>query len=250
VNTSSRLTPAQEELLFVIVEANRAVPREEFYFFESFKEVQHPGLSENPRKIFPADLRALSRSGLLDIRESSKDLSSFEPTNRAFEVYSELKRRQGEPTRRVEAHMRSCLEQESFRLAHPKAFERWSQAEQLLWNHDSSLQLTNIGHLAREAMQEFADSLVKRTRVLEGDADKAKTINRMRSVLAARLGARESRLVNALMEYWCAIEDLVQRQEHGALREKEDLTWGDARRVVFQVMVVMFEIESSLSVTS
>jgi hypothetical protein len=39
---------------------------------------------------------------------------------------------------------------------------------------------------------------------------------------------------------------LVQRQEHGAQKEVTPLTWEDARRVVFQTCVVMYEINRAL----
>jgi hypothetical protein len=47
--------------------------------------------------------------------------------------------------------------------------------------------------------------------------------------------------------YWGTVNDLIQRQEHGAQREGGALAWEDGRRVVFQTAIVMFEIDRSLS---
>ena len=53
--------------------------------------------------------------------------------------------------------------------------------------------------------------------------------------------------LDALLAFWGTVSDLVQRQEHGALREGEQLVWHDGRRVVFLTMTVMHEIDSALS---
>lgn len=242
------LTSDQQRLLFLIVEASRAVAREEFHFFPSFREIQHSGLS-NSCEIFPTDLRALHNTRLLDLQPRSEDHFAFEPTALGFEVYGKLKQREGEPGQRVESAVRTYFDHDSFGKAHPEAVKKWIQAEDLLWKSDTLPQLTTIGHLAREAMQEFADSLTKRYGVAAGGIDKAKTVTRVKLVLDSfqgKLGTTEQEFLNALLEYWRMVNELVQRQEHGALKERENLVWEDARRIVFQLMVVMFEIESSL----
>ena len=48
------------------------------------------------------------------------------------------------------------------------------------------------------------------------------------------------------MAYWGTLSDLVQRQEHGAAKEGEPLTWEDGQRVVFHTAIVMWEIDRSL----
>src|SRR5439155_2241153 len=58
--------------------------------------------------------------------------------------------------------------------------------------------------------------------------------------------AGRTAFLDALIGYWGAVSDLVQRQEHGGQREGAELTWHDARRVVFQVAMVMFEVDSAL----
>jgi hypothetical protein len=43
-----------------------------------------------------------------------------------------------------------------------------------------------------------------------------------------------------MVDYWNALVDLHQRQEHGAQRQGQPLTWEDGRRVVFQTILVMY----------
>ncbi len=72
---------------------------------------------------------------------------------------------------------------------------------------------------------------------------------RIESVLkqhADKLGSLEPFLIK-LLDYWGAVNGIVQRQEHGAQKEGEPLKWEDARRVVFQTMLVMYEIDRTLS---
>ena len=56
-----------------------------------------------------------------------------------------------------------------------------------------------------------------------------------------------SEMLKALVMYWGTVMDITQRQEHGSQREGGELTWEDARRVVFQTAVVMFEVDHALS---
>ena len=48
--------------------------------------------------------------------------------------------------------------------------------------------------------------------------------------------------LDAVIVYWGTVSDLVQRQEHGAAKEGEALTWEDARRVVFQTVNLFHEL--------
>ena len=112
-------------------------------------------------------------------------------------------------------------------------------------------QLTTVGHHCREAMQEFADALIKRHNG-EADAqpDKTKTVARVRmvfNVYSGKLGDKEKAVLEALLNYWGTVADLTQRQEHGEQKEGEQLVWEDARRAVFQTLLVMFEVDKALS---
>ena len=146
--------------------------------------------------------------------------------------------------------MRQYLDAEAFQTRYPAAYQKWSEAEKLLWGADSEQQLTVIGHRCREAMQEFADTLVKLHQPPREEPKKDKTFNRICSVIEPKkeqLGASKSAFLDALLTYSKQVIQLMQRQEHGGLKEGESLTWEDGRRVVFQTMVVMFEIDRALS---
>jgi len=136
-----------------------------------------------------------------------------------------------------------------FKLRYPDAYDKWASAEDLLWKTDSEQQLTTIGHLCREAVQKFATALVAHYQPSNVTEDKAKTIARVKAVLdmqGAKMGTREKRFLEALLSYWGTVNDLIQRQEHGAQKEGQQLVWEDGRRIVFQTAVVMFEIDKAL----
>lgn len=156
-----------------------------------------------------------------------------------------------ESTQRMEAMVTGYLHSASFQEHYPRAYEKWVQAERLLYSTDSAEVLTTIGHLAREAMQEFAAELVLRVGPATVDSDPTKTVSRIRSVLdslKSRTGENERRFLDALLVYWGTVSDLAQRQEHGALKEGASLVWRDGRRVVFQVAIVIFEIDEAVTV--
>jgi hypothetical protein len=83
------------------------------------------------------------------------------------------------------------------------------------------------------------------------DSDKSHDVARIKAVLMARkssLGKKEAAFLDALVPYWGTVSDLAQRQEHGSQRdeEQEPLIWEDARRLVFQALVVMHETERAV----
>lgn len=49
-------------------------------------------------------------------------------------------------------------------------------------------------------------------------------------------------MLDALVVYWGTVHDLAARQEHGAAKAVP-LVAEDARRVVFQTAIVMFELD-------
>ena len=60
----------------------------------------------------------------------------------------------------------------------------------------------------------------------------------------------ERAFLDALLAYWGTVIDLVQRQEHGALREGTPLIRRDAKRVVLQCAIVMYELDEAISLAS
>ncbi len=44
-------------------------------------------------------------------------------------------------------------------------------------------------------------------------------------------------------DYWKAVSTLAQRQEHGAARDGEPLSWEDSRRLLYLAQSLVFEID-------
>jgi len=256
---ASVLELAQEKLLIQLVEAERGLPRNErqyFYVAHTFGppgvELIHPAIPRQSPRIFEGDLRTLESYGLISIVSYDRNgIESFYITNDGFRMYDQIMKKLGQSTERVQMVIKEYLETDRFKASYPNAFAKWVQAENLLWTDDSVSVLTTIGHLVREAMQEFVETLVKHYNPQGCTSDKSKTVARIRAVmnlLAQECGETERAFLDALLVYWGTVSDLAQRQEHGAQKEGEQLLWLDARRVVFQTAVVMFEIDNTLSI--
>jgi hypothetical protein len=102
-------------------------------------------------------------------------------------------------------------------------------------------------------MQEFASELVELYAARNADDDRADDVARVRAVLKAagdRISGTVAAFIDTLVAYWGTVSDLAQRQEHDAQREGETLTWEDARRLVFQSAIVMYEVDRVLSRTA
>ena len=153
-----------------------------------------------------------------------------------------MKRRVSKEITVIDNEIRSFLDAEWFVASFPEAHSRWQQAAQDLWDAESQSQMTRIGHTCREALQEFAAAIAKQ-KIGSSPADPAKTVQTIRVVIGQRQrGNSEKAFLDALLCYWGTVNDLVQRQEHGGVKEGEPLKWEDARRVVFQTAIVMFEV--------
>ena len=241
----------QKELLEALVEASRNVTRSQRCKFMLAQDragsvILHAGLPNGELEAYKGDIEALGREGLLALSYNERGTLLFDVTSQGLKYYEKLKQDAGQPVVRVQNVVRDYLSADQFRQKHPQAYEKWSKAEAMLWSSDSEEQLTTIGHRCREAMQEFAADLVQCYRPPDVDKDKAKAVSRIRAVVeqqANKLGGTERGLLDALVDYWRSVSELVQRQEHGAEKEGESLVWEDGRRVVFQTMVVMYEIE-------
>lgn len=248
------LEEQQVELLRTLVEAHRRVePREEFLVMRAISAapggpISHHGLPEG-LMVMEADLRALARVGLIDFPHRSHGVSTFSVTARGIQYYIALQE-QGPPTERVEQAMRRHIDADAFKARHPAAYAKWEKAEELLWAADAQSQLTAIGHHCREAVQDFASVLVAQYKPPNCPADPTSTVARVRAVLNVRRTSLPSTVhpfLDALLTYCGTVLDLHQRQEHGAQREGRPLTWEDGRRVVFQTLLVMYELDRALS---
>ena len=250
------LEPEQEELLCTLVEAARNTPREYRRSFMVVRNLQgdylvHPGVPEGKRAIHYGDVEILELQGLVHIRFGSRGTPNIDVTPQGFRYYEDLKVRQGRPVERVEKTMHNYIDGEGFRYHYPNAYSKWSQAEALLWKSDGEEQFTTIGHLCREAFQEFTDVLASRFDLHEQLPDKAKTIGRLRAVIerqGERVNSTYYSYLLSLIDWWSGANDLIQRQEHGGQKEGEQLRWEDARRVVFATLIVMYEVHKSLRV--
>jgi hypothetical protein len=251
-----RLTKEQADLLAMIVDAHRRTPptgtREPFLMAESQSGwlLMHPQIddSEDGPYVFLGDVESLRSAGLIAYLPARGPLRSFYITNAGLEAHDELAARSGRGARRVETVVGDHLNSDRFRSRYPAAHDRWSRAEALIWIAEPRAEsLTTVGHLLREAMQEFATVLVERVRPQSVDADKAHTKSRLRAVVntvAAGLGEAEIDLLNAAVEYWAAVNLLVQRQEHGGQKGGKPLVWNDARRAVFHTAMLMYELDA------
>jgi len=250
------LEKEQEELLFSLVEAARSVRREQRQKFYASQElgkqlavVQHLGLPGGSIDAYIGDIEILGRLLLLNVSHEEFGLC-FDVAPRGFQYYEQLKNLSGQSPKRVEDSLRNYFDTLRFQKMYSQAYQKWSEAESLLWGSDSQQQLTTIGHICREAMQEFVASCVECFNPPGVDPDKAHTISRLKAVLnhcTQKFGKTEQSFLDALITYWDEVSELVQRQEHGAQKEGQQLIWEDGRRVVFQTAVVMFEVDRALS---
>jgi len=249
------LEPEQKDFLCLVVEASRNIPlarRAKFYLCETAGGEDfliHPSLPDFKPDADRGDIEILHRVGLLLATYDGRSLT-FDVSPDGFRYYEYLKSTNNQPVRRVESEVAKHLEAQGFQNQYPLAFSKWREAESLLWSSDSDKQLTTAGHLCREAMQGFATALVDRFKPPNVDQDKAHDISRLKSVLFANaptLGSSTNAFLDALVSYWGTVNDLVQRQEHGSNKEGTPLRWEDARRIVFQTMVVFYEIDRALS---
>jgi hypothetical protein len=251
----------QKELLATLVEAARKVPglKQQFLLssFESFGPeigsedfIQGGGLSDRIQ-VLGNDVWTLDQEGFLDAQWNTNGSARFTLNEGAFRYYEEfLAKHSEEPAVAVEEEVRSYLDRSEFRQRFGPAYERLAAAQQMLWQANPQDDLTTIGHKLREAIQQFATSMVEIHRPPDVDSDPAKTTSRLRAVIETnrdRLGQRRSELLDALLNYQSAVNDLVQRQEHGDQKPNDPLTWEDARAAVFQTAMLMFEFDRVLS---
>ena len=250
------LEPEQKELLIVLVEASRNVPREKRQkFLVSFAAqleqaiIHHEGFVGGKHLAYFGDIEVLTRSGLLNLVYDGR-LPTFDVLPVGLKYYEWYKRQIGEPVRRIEASVHTYITSGDFRQRYPSAQDKWIAAEAKLWGERVEADLSTIGHLCREAMQEFASALVETYRPPDVDPNVAHEISRAGAVLTYLVREKASTprdLIDAAMEYWARCSGLVQRTEHDAQREKEPLVWDDARAIVFQTAFLMHEIDRLIS---
>jgi hypothetical protein len=143
---------------------------------------------------------------------------------------------------RLEAQIGQYLDEESFRLRYPDAYEKWQSALDL-FAVNPERHATRIGHDCREALLSFVDAALEAQNAepMLG----AGTVDKLRALI--KKAEPRSRSVvahcDALVAYWGTVSDLAQRQEHAAGRKGDALRAEDARRLIFHTMLVMFEVD-------
>ncbi len=248
------LEQVQKELLIFIVEAVRNTPpdkRQKFFVAQSLggDDLLHPSVPKDKTSIYFGDIEALAQEELLALGRGSKGTQNFDVTPKGFKYYEYLMQKLGKPVERIEKTVKNYIDSNNFAKKYPKPYEKWCSAEELLWKTDSKEQLTLIGHLCREAVQEFTDCLVSSHNPSNVPREKTKTVARLKAVIETQenaLGDTKRAFLDALVAYWGTVNDLIQRQEHDSQKEDMPLIWEDARTVVFQTLIVMFEIDKNL----
>ncbi len=247
------LEPSQVDLLVDLVEAaQRILPaRDDFLSADAQGEdprrpVHHPGfVAAYPAH--PNDLVVLELTHLIHINRHPGSVWVFFILPAGHAYYRRLKQAQGAPIERLEATLRGWLDSERFQRRHPAAYRKWALAEERLLEANAEEHLTAIGHYCREAIQEFLSGLVAQHRPSDVDSDPAHTAARLKAVLGTKaLGTSVSLFLEALVDYWGTLSDLVQRQEHGAQKEGIPLGLEDGRRIVYQTLNVMYEVDQAL----
>jgi hypothetical protein len=195
------------------------------------------------------DVYILEREGLLQVW-NDRGTPAFSVVPAGYRYYESL-RAQGTQADTIVREMFALLEFEEFKRRFPRTSGKWQQAAVLLWSSDSREQLTTIGHSCREAMhmQEFTDEFLTPFRVPPPHPEKAQTVARLKLIIqsnAASMGGAERSVPDAVTVLWGSVSDLAQRQEHGAIHEAEKLVWEDGRRLVFQTLNVLTELDRSL----
>jgi len=205
--------------------------------------VQHAGLPDRRVECPEPVLQALRYAGLISMFSDTQ----FILTPSAFDHYGLVRSANDKPIQRMEDEVRAFLNAQRFRDRFPLAYRRWAEAANMLWEPTPDRNLTNIGHICRETLQAFATALVDRVQPEGVDGNPQHDVARINAVLnapGAKLGTAQKDFLTA---YWGTVTDLAQRQEHGGQREAEPLDWEDARRLVFQTAMVMFEFERAVS---
>ncbi len=246
------LEPEQQDLFVQMVENVRSVPR------ENRSPMVEANSNDGTCLIMPkgnitgyafGDPDALAAEGLLQFDYGSIGSKRYTITPIGYQYYDWLMKQKGKPVERVGKSVIRYLELDSFRSNYNEAYKKLKLAEEKLYASDSIDHFTAIGHHCREAMQEFADRLYADVFGKASPEPKPSTVNRLREVIERR-GVEKGKTVKpfleALVVYWGTLSDLVQRQEHGAQKEGESLTWEDARRVVFQTVNVMVELDRTV----
>lgn len=256
-NTLQKEFPQLEEeqinLLCQIVDAHRNVTpskRTDFIVTSDMTSdsMLHPGFSKGWTEVVIVDLRILDSSGLIKIYDTNNlhTVFSFTLTSVGFQFYEYIKNKSINPIERIQKEILSFIDIPSFEQKYKKAYLKWKESEKLLWSTNTEINLSTVGHLCREALQEFLEILITRHQLVEECPQKDKTKNRVKALINNRKSTSSDTIVNLLdkfYEFWDMLNELVQRQEHYGLKEREAIVLDDAKRVVIYTVIIMKELD-------
>lgn len=254
------LDPEQERTLCFLVEASRAVGPDNRRPFYGLKvvgsanlKVQHPGIPKGHPGLYPGDVEQLAEEGLIRLTVRGSNTWVLDVTPLGYRHYEQIRQENSSAAVAVTEAVQQYLDFAGFANRHPQASEKWRAAADLLWSRMSEQtdQQTTIGHLCREAHQAFISSLMVLSPAPGAPTDPTKTVARLQAIVREHSlkSKAVAQLAEAMVAYWGAVSDIVQRQEHGAQKEGELLTWEDSRRAVFQTMFIMSELDRLLVVS-
>ncbi len=168
-------------------------------------------------------------------------------TKKGLLKYEELNNIIKTPIIMISNYLKDFLTKGDLQQKYPKAFNKWAEADKLLWMKKED-ENTTIGHKCRECLQEFASELIIKLEIENADDDIKHVKNRLKSVLnECNIGKTLPKFIERFYSYIDIINDLVQKQEHGASKENVNLTWNDSRRVVFHTALIMLEVDSLIT---
>ena len=220
------MRPLQEWLLAQLFEAHLSQPAQKRHPFRRFT------ILGGPHVIHHAGFSSLHSAPL------------------AFDHYEQTKARGGEPVLRVDQEVCRYLDAQVFRQQCTAAYDKWVDANRQLWSARVERDLAGVGHLCRQAMQSFATCMVERFEPLNVDTNQQHDVEPSPCRTAASFraawvhGEAVSRRAGGVLGH-----RQRPRATPGAWRnrEAEPLAHEDARRLVFQTAVVMFEVLRSLT---
>lgn len=194
-------------------------------------------------------LYELAKDKLIDIRhhDSSTTKTTVILKRTGIIRYNEIIKIKKNPILMINSYLKDFLTKGELQQKYPKAFKRWTEADELLWIGKSDNH-TTIGHKCRECLQEFASELIIKLKIENADENSKNIKNRLKSVLKdCNIGKTIPKFIDRFYSYIDIVNDLVQKQEHGASKESEDLSWNDSRRVVFHTALIMLEVDSLIT---
>lgn len=247
------LTEEQMELLSSMVEAERRLPKGKRHEFSLIPEhgrftLAHPGFPNKDIQIHLPDLDWLFKNYFVNKSREDQYGTALYVTPLGIKKYGLLKRLRTEPVENIERSIQKRLGSENFHNRNPIVQSCLERAEKSLWISTTKSEFTSIGHSCRDALQEFANSALTRSKATSYDPDISHFVNRLKTVLDSidsHIGKTDKVYCNSLLTFLKdGVTPLVQRLEHGVQKKGEEVKFNDARRVVFAVMYLIYELDS------